>query len=467
MTRYLHAMHRRRLDLQESFRGLEDEDGDAFVHWARTSGRSEGIPDALLPLPAPEAWSREEEPPVLGVNVAGYLRTGIGVGEAARLYVVALEAAGVPVRTEVVDPHLPKPKRTPFEDRRPPIEYPYNLVCVNADELPSFARRVGAQFFEDKVTIGSWAWEVSAVPERWDAAFALVDEIWTYSDYVSHVLAPASPVPVVTVPQPVLEPELAEGPLDIELGEGFTFLFTFDFFSTARRKNAVGLVEAFRRAFEPGDGARLVVKTFNGDAKPESLQQLRARGRGSRGRRDRRPLPARRAEERAGRALRLLRLAAPLGGLRLSLAEAMLLGKPVIATGYSGNLQFMTPANSWLVGYELEPVGHGVEMYPPDALWAEPDLDHAAALMREVFGGGDAVRERAERGRRDVQRDFSPAATGAVARERLERLAALVPGQPAPGSAVASDALQQVRDKLALVTARAPAAVRARSRGRR
>ena len=60
------------------------------------------------------------------------------------------------------------------------------------------------QFFEDKLTIGVWAWEASAIPDGWDDAFALVDEIWTYSDYVTSVLSAASPVPVVTLPQPVL-----------------------------------------------------------------------------------------------------------------------------------------------------------------------------------------------------------------------------------------------------------------------
>ena len=237
-------------------------------------GRAEGMHESLVPQAPAEAWSGGGETPGLGVNVAGYLRTGIGVGEAARLYVAALETAGVPVRTEAVDPGLPHPKRTTFEDRRPAVEYPFNLVCANAPELPGLARKLGSQFFEDKLTIGVWAWEASAIPDGWDDAFALVDEIWTYSDYVTSALSAASPVPVVTLPQPVLTPQAAAGPLPIELGDAFTFLFTFDFFSTSRRKNPLGLVEAFTRAFEPTDGARLVIKTFNGDAKPESLAQL-------------------------------------------------------------------------------------------------------------------------------------------------------------------------------------------------
>ena len=179
------------------------------------------------------------------------------------------------------------------------------------------ARQLGAEFFADKHTIGVWAWEASTVPERWDEAFALVDEIWTYSEYITSALAPASPVPVVTLPQPVLVPQVAEGgELPLELGDAFTFLFAFDFFSTARRKNPVGLVEAYTRAFEPGDGAQLVIKTFNGDVKPESLAQLE---RAAAGRDDihvlDRFLPVD-AEGRAARARRRLRLAAPLGGLR-------------------------------------------------------------------------------------------------------------------------------------------------------
>ncbi len=232
----------------------------------------------------------------------------------------------------------------------------------------------------------------------------------------------------------------------MELGDAFTFLFTFDFFSTARRKNPVGLVEAYKRAFEPGDGAQLVIKSFNGDVKPESLAQLE---RAAAGRDDihviDRFLPVEQKDALLARADAYVSLHRS-EGFGLSLAEAMLLGKPVIATGYSGNLQFMTPANSWLVGYELTRVGEGVEMYPPDARWAEPDLDHAAELMREVRAGGDAVTLRAERGRRDVEAALSPAATGAAMRARLERLIATAPVE-GPGPAVRSQALQDLRDK--------------------
>jgi hypothetical protein len=288
------------------------------------------------------------------------------------------------------------------------------------------------------------------LPAGFDAAFALVDEIWTNSDYVTSVLAAGSPVPVVTLPQPVLPPAVAPRAPDLGLPDAFTFLFTFDFFSTGRRKNPIGLIEAFARAFGDEDGAQLVIKTFNGDAKPESLQAVLRAAEGRAGVHviDR-FLPAEEKNALLAAADCYVSLHRS-EGFGLSLAEAMLLGKPVVATGYSGNLQFMTPANSWLAGYELVPVGEGVEMYPADALWAEPDLDHASALMREVRAGGDTVRARAERGRRDVAEGLSPERTGAAMRARLERLAALRPAdEPAPGGARAGLALAAAREKAA------------------
>ncbi len=87
-------------------------------------------------------------------------------------------------------------------------------------------------------------------------------------------------------------------------------------------------------------------------------------------------------------------------GLGLTMAEAMGLGKPVIATGYSGNLEFMDDDIAFLVRSTLTPIGPGVDPYPADARWAEPDLAHAAVLMRQVFDdrehGADVGRRAAD-----------------------------------------------------------------------
>ena len=125
-----------------------------------------------------------------------------------------MEAADVPVRTTTVDVFLPEDqqdrrKLAEFEDLGTDHDVPFNLVCVNAPELPRFYAEVGPDFFAGKRTIGVWAWEVDRVPEDWAWAFGVVDEIWTYSQYVVDVLRPASNVPVARVPLPVLEPPAA------------------------------------------------------------------------------------------------------------------------------------------------------------------------------------------------------------------------------------------------------------------
>ena len=369
-------------------------------------------------------------PSGMTVNVEGYLTSASGQGAAARLYAEALEGAGVPVTTTNVEigrlvpgAVLPEIAEQDRIERQAPGRPSINLLCVNGLELTFFAADKGEGYFAERPTVGVWAWETDVVLDAMRSTAGLLSEIWVYSDWVAENLRPALETPIATVSPPVVAPR-TEGRLGFELPDGFVFLYVFDLFSTMQRKNPLGLISAFRRAFSEGEGPVLVLKTINGARRWTNLQQVKqaADGRSDIVIVDRLLDDAEKAAlyRRCDCYVSLHRSE----GFGITAAEAMLVGKPVIATGYSGSLQFMTPENSFLVDYSMTSVGPDGEIYPEDGRWAEPDLDHAAALMRAVWEDPEEAARRGELGRHSVEEILSPAAVGRRARERLEAILA-------------------------------------------
>ena len=414
-TRYLVAYHATREDLKEEMPDPTGIDGARLLAWAEVLGRGQ-IATELMPASGPRA-------PVPGVNLAGYFQAVLGVGEAARQVVDALSAQGVQIApVGLVASHSPSDPALSVRERHD-APHAINLMCVNPDQVPPLARDLGHAFFQGRYTVGLWWWEVNRIPEEWQEAFEHVDEVWVGTQHVADAISPVSPVPVVKVTLPVSVPRFE--PLSRErLGfpEGFVYLLVFDYHSVFERKNPLALIEAFTRAFDPGDGAALVLKCMNHEHYPD---------------RHRRLLDAAAArpdvhviDSHVPRAEKDAMIAAcdcyvslhRSEGFGITMAEAMALGRPVIATGYSGNLDFMTAENSWLVDHTLVKVGEGSPPYPPDADWAEPDLEHAARLMREVREHPVEAGARAARGRAELLATHSPEVAGKTMTRRLMRV---------------------------------------------
>jgi FkbM family methyltransferase len=263
------------------------------------------------------------------------------------------------------------------------------------------------------------------------------------SEHVAAALRPVSKVPVVKVRIPVTMPSIVPYSREqLGLPEGYLFLFMFDFHSVIERKNPIGVIEAFRKAFTPGSGASLVVKCINGESKPDEYDRLRLAARGH---------PDVHIIDRYVSAQEKDAMVAAADcyvsmhrseGFGLTPAEAMYLGKPVIATGYSGNLEYMTHDNSYLVDYALKPIGLGNDPYPPDGEWADPDIDHAARLMHEVVENVDEAARRGRQAASDIRAGFSADAAGETMEQRLEQVRRVVdarepirhpgPAMPAP-----------------------------------
>src|SRR5206468_4075401 len=280
-----------------------------------------------------------------GINVGGYLRTESGVGAATRGYIRALRYLNVPVALT----DLSQLQINRSEDRTPAggttnHHYEMNLICVNVEPHFAAMSRLGEGFFRGRYNIGVWWWAQLQFPERWHDRFAYYDEIWVGTSFIANTLAPISPIPVVRIP-PVLTAETCGSRADgrRRLGvspEEFVYLFIFDFHSHHKRKNPLAIIDAFKTAFAPSDAVRLVIKCVNADSDPDGFAAMGARALGY-------PI-AIHSGYWAAEAIRDLMAACDAyvslhraEGAGLTITDAMALGKPVIATGWSGNMDFM------------------------------------------------------------------------------------------------------------------------------
>ncbi len=369
-----------------------------------------------------------------GVNIYGYVFAEHGVGQLVRVVVEIARQAGLDFS---VIPYTETFSRqaVPFTDLGAGESvYDINIICVNADTVPKFVRHVGRELLEGRYNIGLWAWEVEDLP-RWMAKSAkYLDEIWACSHFAAEAIARSVSCRVVPLPLPVSVPRpVAANRRDLGLSDDFLYLFCSDFNSIFERKNALAVIAAFRRAFVPGSGAKLLIKTINGGDFQHQLERLYA---GVLGHPDIEVVDGYLHSDEQQLLMNTCDAYVSLHrseGYGFTMAEAMALGKPVIATGYSGNMDFMTEENSYPVPYRLVAIPEGCDPYPTTSRWADPDVEAAAALMRRVFERRDEARRMAERAQRDILRWHTPEAKTRQLVDRLQavREESLVPGSGA------------------------------------
>lgn len=404
-----------------------DDHAEPFVDWVRAQERASAMPAQLRPdvLRARMQQTTEPEGAPLepGVNLVGFLRAGFGIGEATRLFAQALDEGDVPHATISVS-HGDLQDLVEVGGGSDAPRFDTNLICVNVDWLDLVSRRLGPDFLRSRYTIGTWWWESNVLPERLARRIPEFDELWVGSNFIADALASYARIPIRVFPLPIPVPPDIPAPERAALGlpEGYLFMFSFDFNSTVERKNPAGVIEAFTRAFRPDEGAVLVIKTINGHRHLAALEELRALAR------DRddvhivdRFLPADQRDAWA-RACDCYVSLHRCEGFGLTMAEAMALGKPVIATAYSANLDFMDANNALLVGYDEWVLPRQSGPYPPGTRWAQPHVDDAAAFMRQVFDDPEEGRRLGARAREHIRTTRTHAALAGFVQERLEEI---------------------------------------------
>ena len=417
-------------DWQERFPdGYSGPNESRLLGWLRREFPGADALRAVTTLPRLGAIEQlESSRGSAGVNVLSHFCYPSGIQQAALAYKTALEATGfstscrdVPAGVQAA--LLPRTDWLGLETFPATVitvaPYPHFEQCYRISGL---ARRDGVY------RIAYWAWELDTIPEEWVKLAEAVDEIWAPTQFVVDAMRTRMTRPVHEMLPGVLMGEAEEVP---RAGFGiapdrYVFLFMFDMLSEFERKNPLAVVQAFRAAFTRDEAATLIVKVSRGSADAAAMERLHAAAH------DHNVIIIDESVSRAA-AFGYLQMCDCFvslhrsEGFGLGMAEAMLLGKPVIATGYSGNLAFMHAGNSLLVDHTMTEIGTDGPIYKKGNRWAEPSVEHAAALMRQVFEHRDEAAQLGSIARAELSEKLALRSAGQRMAERLESVGIPVP----------------------------------------
>lgn len=399
--------------------------------------------------------------PDFGINVIGHVSGNLGLGVLAPHLVTVLLARRCQIRLLDVDPKLGRGQHDQrFAEHTVgsvnELPFPVTLLVFPPDSIVAFLKDPMNRTLlsrHDGLNVAFMNWEQMVVPTEWSRVLAGLDVITAPSAFTRETFEHALPhVPVLSAKVPLRLPETVR-PNRAQFGlrpHTIWFGTSFEPQSDPARKNPLAVLDAFERAFPGRRDVGLMIKLNNPNVTARThplIEDLRLRSR-----RDSRIVLI---QDSLGYT-DVLNLYASLDvfvslhrseGIGLGLMEAMSLGKPVIATGWSGNMSFMDRANACVVSYDLVPVRGGSNVYSeqflgPQAVWAEPDVTNAAEWMRTLVDRpairaaiGQNAREAMVRYQEEAQRGLfvdelrsilqSEVAWGVGERRRGERLGRL------------------------------------------
>jgi glycosyltransferase involved in cell wall biosynthesis len=282
----------------------------------------------------------------------------------------------------------------------------------------------GSPFAEARYRIGAWVWELPAIPIEWWINLSPLHELWVPSTFCRETFAAVTERPVVRIPYVVPVPEGIpnEDPsallrsLGIPAG-AFVFLYAFDASSYLARKNPQALVQAFQEEFGAERDVYLLLKLLH----PPSAETVASIGSGARIVVDTRLYP-REVMTSLLKSVHCYVSPHRAEGFGLTVAEAMAVGKPVIATNYSGTTDLVSDTTGYPVDFALVEIEEDIGPYLRGNVWAEPSIPSLRTRMREVYAQYELAVEKGARGQALVQTTLSQEAVGAMVVQRLEEI---------------------------------------------
>lgn len=352
-----------------------------------------------------------------GINIVGYTEGMFGLGEAVRLNIAAARKHGIPLN--LINYEKVKKDST----YKYSLQYPVNLVQVSLNDLESFFAVIDPVFFKEKYIILFLVWESEYMAPQLAENLNLFNEIWTTSQYCKKIFQNTFSNPIIIVPHPVevdLKPVQNKSSAGFFDDDKFSFLFLFSYHSSIERKNPFFLINAFKAAFAENENVELVIKTVGAQHYKKARQQLQACASKN--------VKVHDLELDKNSVNHLINSCDSYvsmhhsEGFGLTLAEAMFLSKPVVATNYSGNTEFMNEDNSFLVNYQLGGIQNADGTFCSKTIWANPLMQDAIDKLREVYNN-EAVRKlKADRAGVFVKEKLSFLTIGAIIKNRLDYL---------------------------------------------
>jgi glycosyltransferase involved in cell wall biosynthesis len=375
------------------------------------------------------ADTMKADPASLRATLVGHPFSPLGTGRAIRVAFAACRSVGIETTLRDIW-NVQAPETAQIASIVPFVTSGYgavNIFHINGDEIAPTLDRIGPLPAGYNIVVPFW--ELPRYPAEWARQLERFDEVWAASDYILQSIGAAVDCRVTHMPLPTeVVLDSFRGRREFGIPENsYAFLFFFDCRSYLLRKNPQAVVECFRRLLAARPWARvcLVLKLHGVEAAPDkvaeflaSLSDLQER------------IVLLQASMQEVEVHNLIRCCDAFVSLHrsegygLGLAEAMHLGLPVIGTGYSGNMDFMTPDNSIVVGYRMVAVPPGAYPHAENQFWAEPDLNEATAGMLGLIDDPEAGRALGRRGSRSMRVGFSNRAAGLRYAQRLTEITA-------------------------------------------
>jgi glycosyltransferase involved in cell wall biosynthesis len=340
----------------------------------------------------------------LGINVIGYIDGDFGLGEAVRLNLKAMESVGLPY---IKIDYLKLRNGIINEDS---FKFNVNLIQISLNDLSVFFEALETNFLLNRYNILFLVWESEYIPEEIHKSLHLFHEIWTPSTYCREIFKQYFLGPIMIIPHPVeveLKPLLKPDFLEIYDNQKYSFLFIFNFGSSIIRKNTLFLIQSFIKAFPIESDVELIIKCSDGKKFPKDYELVHNEI-GSKS--NIKVVDVDFDKNDLNHFINQCDCYVSLHhseGFGLTLAESMCLGKPTIATNYSGNLEFMNDGNSFLVDYVINSIANPDSNFCENTIWADPLLDDSVEKMRLVYNYRILAKEKAEKAKIETQNKLS------------------------------------------------------------